>query len=232
MLSDSDGRNEPPLLEETIGRNLWRTVERFAGREALVVAHQRYRATYRELWDEADIAARALLANRVHKGDRIGVWAPERYEWVVMQFATARAGAIMVDLNSAETPTELEYAVRDARVSLFMTLESVRAGGCPELPNPIVLERDWDTFLAQGACIDERALTEREATLGPLDPIYIRYTSTASGLPDKATLSHRDVLDTGRRFAHTLRCTALAAERCPALYGLPSPPRTVSRSRP
>ena len=232
MLSDSDGPNEPPLLEETIGQNPWRTVERFAEREALVVPRQRYRATYRELWDQADIAARALLANHVRKGDRVVVCAPERYEWVVMQFATARAGAILVDLNSAETPAELDYALSDARVSLFMTLESGRGGCRPELPEPIVLEREWDTFLAQGACIGELALTDREAALQPLDPIYIRYAPTACGPPDKATLSHRDVLDNGRRVAHNLRSTAIAAERCPALYGMSSPPRTVLGSRP
>ena len=96
--------------EETIGQKLWRTVERFAGREALVVAHQRYRATYRELWDEADIAARALLANRVHKGDRIGVWAPERYEWVVMQFATPTAAMSASPNRSARRPSSMSWA--------------------------------------------------------------------------------------------------------------------------
>ncbi len=91
MLSYSKGPDNPPLLGETIGDNLRRMVERFGERDALVVRHQGYRATYRELWDEVDIAARALLANGVAKGDRVGIWSPNRYEWVVMQFATARS---------------------------------------------------------------------------------------------------------------------------------------------
>ena len=113
-LSYARGTTSPPLLETTIGARLRATVERHGEREALVVAHQGYRATYRELWDQADRAARALLAHGVRKGDRVGIWAPNRFEWVVTQFATARAGAILVTINPAYQPAELEYALRKA----------------------------------------------------------------------------------------------------------------------
>ena len=74
-------------------------------------AHQGYRATYRELWEQVDRAARALLAHGVRKGDRVGIWAPNRFEWVVIQFATARIGAILVTINPAYKAAELEYAL-------------------------------------------------------------------------------------------------------------------------
>ena len=218
MLSYSRGVIDPPLLEEAIGQNLRRTVERFGEREALVVRDQGYRATYRELWDQVDIAARALLANGVGKGERVGIWAPNRSEWVVMQFATARVGAIPVNINPAYKAAELEYALRKAGVSLLVMargfrradyvamLESVR-GACPELRIVIVLEDDWDTFLAEGACLDGRVVAKREATLDPRDPINIQYTSGTTGFPKGATLSHRNILNNGRMVARTLRYT-------------------------
>ena len=102
--SHEHGPTDIPLLEETIGANLRRTVERFADREALVVRHQGYRATYGELWEQVGLAARALIANGVQHGDRVGIWAPSRYEWFVLQFATARVGAILVTINRRTKP--------------------------------------------------------------------------------------------------------------------------------
>ena len=109
--SYSHGASPIPLLGETIGENLRRTVERFGEREALVVRHQGYRATYRQLWGEVGLAARGLLARGARRGDRVGIWAPNRYEWVVVQYATARIGAILVNINPAYRTTELEYAL-------------------------------------------------------------------------------------------------------------------------
>ena len=100
-LSYAHGPSDVALLDQTIGENLRATVERFPEREALVVAHQHYRATYAELWLQVDRVARALIAHGVRKGDRVGIWAPNRHEWVVTQFATARAGAILVTINPA-----------------------------------------------------------------------------------------------------------------------------------
>jgi len=91
-LSYTHGASAVPLIGETIGENLRRTVERHPDNEALVVAHQGYRATYREFWDQVSECARGLLARGVEKGDRVGIWAPNRYEWVIVQYATARIG--------------------------------------------------------------------------------------------------------------------------------------------
>ena len=95
------GPSLTPLLGETIGDNLRRTVERFGDRDALVVRSQNYRATYRQLWDSTTVLARALLASGVRQGDRVGIWSPNRFEWVLTQFATARIGAILVNINPA-----------------------------------------------------------------------------------------------------------------------------------
>ena len=111
-LSYVHGASEVPLLGETIGENLRRTVERVGDSEALVVRQQGYRATYKELWDQTGLAARGLLARGVRKGHRVGIWSPNRFEWVVIQYATARIGAILVNINPAYRTSELEYAIK------------------------------------------------------------------------------------------------------------------------
>src|SRR4029453_17039706 len=120
------GASPVPLLGETIGQNLRRTVDRFGEHEALVVRHQGYRATYRELWQQTTQAARGLLAHGVGKGDRVGIWSPNRYEWVVTQYATARIGAILVNINPAYKTAELEYALTGSGVSFLVLARSFR----------------------------------------------------------------------------------------------------------
>src|SRR4051812_22406470 len=115
-----------PLLGEMIGANLRRTVERFGDREALVVRHQNFRATYRELWELVERAAKGLLARGVKTGGRVGVWAPNRFEWVVLQYATARLGAVLVNINPAYKATELEYALNKSGVSLLCLARGFR----------------------------------------------------------------------------------------------------------
>src|SRR5204863_10157009 len=104
---------------ETLGENLRRIVERFGHREALVARHQNVRLTYRALWALTSRAARGLLALGVNKGDRVGIWSANRYEWVVLQFAAARVGAILVNVNPAYRPSELQYALRQSGVSVL-----------------------------------------------------------------------------------------------------------------
>jgi fatty-acyl-CoA synthase len=216
--SHERGPTDVPLLEETIGANLRRTVERFADREALVVRHQGYRATYGELWEQVGLAARALIANGVQRGDRVGIWAPSRYEWFVLQFATARVGAILVTINPAYKAAELEYALRKAGVSMLVMSRGFRqadyvamlAGvrsACPELRSVIVLESEWCTFLTEGTWVSERELAAREALLLPEDPINIQYTSGTTGFPKGATLSHRNILNNAYFTARTVHYT-------------------------
>ena len=206
ITSYAHGPSDVPLLGETIGANLRRTVERFGDRDALVVRHQHYRATYRELWHEIDSAARALLARGVGKGDRVGIWAPNRYEWVVTQYATARVGAILVTVNPAYKAAELAHALATAGVSLLVMARGFRQADyvgmlaevraiCPQLRDTVVLEDDWEAFLAEGAHVAAAELAEREATLSFDDAINIQYTSGTTGAPKGATLTHHNILN-------------------------------------
>ena len=218
QLSYAHGASVVPLLGETIGTNLRRTVERFGPREALVVRHQNVRLTYAELWDHVSRCARGLLDHGVQRGDRVGIWSPNRYEWVVLQFAAARAGAILVNVNPAYKPAELEYALRQSGVSLLVlarrfrrsdyvaTLASVR-DDCPDLREALVLEDDWDRLLADGDHVGADALAEREALLDVDDPVNIQYTSGTTGAPKGATLSHHNLVNNAWFGAEQLRLT-------------------------
>jgi fatty-acyl-CoA synthase len=207
-LSVSAGPRDMPLLELIIGEGLRRAVERFGDREALVVRDQGYRATYRELWDEVGLAARGLLARGVRKGDRVGIWAPNRHEWLVTQYATARIGAILVTINPAYKPAELEYALTKTGVSLLVLARGFRQADyvamvaevrsrCPLLRETLVLEDHWAGLLADGEGVAEGDLAAVEATLHPDEPINVQFTSGTTGAPKGATLSHRNILNNG-----------------------------------
>jgi fatty-acyl-CoA synthase len=208
MLSYASGVSSLPLLGETIGENLRRSVDEHGDAEALVVPHQHYRATYGQLWEQVSLAARGLIARGVAKGDRVGIWSPNRFEWVVVQFATARIGAILVNINPAYRVSELEYALRQSGVSfLFLArafrqtdyvgmLAAVKAM-CPELREALVLEDGWDSLLRDGETVSEAALAAAEAELQCDDPINIQYTSGTTGFPKGATLSHHNILNNG-----------------------------------
>jgi fatty-acyl-CoA synthase len=202
------GPIDSPLLEVTIGERLRRVTERFADRDALVVRHQNYRATYRELWDDVELAARALIANGVRNGDRVGIWAPNRHEWVVVQYATAVVGAILVTINPAYKAAELRYALGKAGVSLLFAARGFRGtdyvamldevrGDCPGLRDIVVLDDEWQCFVDESVRIDERELRKREESLDPRDAVNVQYTSGTTGFPKGATLSHRNILNNG-----------------------------------
>src|SRR5262249_15380679 len=133
LLSYAHGVGTTPLLGQTIGDNLRQTVERHGDREALVVCSQNYRATYRQLWDAVTTAARALLSHGVQPGDRVGVWSPNRFEWVIVQYATARIGAILVNINPAYLANELEYALQQSGVSVLLYARGFKQTQYPPL---------------------------------------------------------------------------------------------------
>jgi fatty-acyl-CoA synthase len=216
LLSHSAGPRDVPLLELTIGEALRDTVARFGDRHALVVHEQGYRATYRELWDEVALAARGLLARGVRTGDRVGIWAPNRYEWLVIQYATARIGAVLVTINPAYKAAELRYALTKTGVSLLVLARGFRQADyvamlgevraeCPQLRETLVLEEAWDDLLADGEDVPEADLEAIEATLDPDDPINVQFTSGTTGAPKGATLSHRNILNNGYFTGRILR---------------------------
>ena len=212
------GADTPALLDETIGDNLHRTALEHGDRDALCVPHQGVRLTWTELDALARRAARGLMALGVNKGDRVGLWSPNRYEWVVIQYATAYAGAILVNLNPAYKSTELAYSLVHAQVSVLFTARAFRLSPfaemvrevrdrCPHLREVLVLEDDWARLLAAGDAIPEHALEERRRSLCPDDAINIQYTSGTTGSPKGATLSHRNILNNGYMMGQWLRYT-------------------------
>jgi fatty-acyl-CoA synthase len=218
VLSYASGPSTLPLLGETIGENLRRTVERHGDSEALVVPHQNYRATYRQLWDQVSLVARGLLGRGVRRGDRIGIWSPNRFEWVVTQYATARIGAILVNINPAYRTTELAYALAQSSVSFLVLARGFRQADyvhmlgevkatCPELREALVLEDGWDSLLRDGRDVSEDAVAAVESRLQFDDPINIQYTSGTTGFPKGATLSHHNILNNGFFVGETVNYT-------------------------
>ncbi len=217
-LSYAHGACDVPLLGETISANLRRTVERFGDRDALVVCHQNYRTTYRQLWNDVTQAARGLVALGVEKGDRIGIWSPNRFEWVVVQYATARIGAILVNINPAYRAHELEYVLNQAGISGLLLargfrqtayvpmLEEVR-GRCPQLKWSMVIDADWERLNRMGDAVPIAEVEKREAILQFDDAINIQYTSGTTGFPKGATLSHHNILNNGYFVGRACRYT-------------------------
>ncbi len=206
LLSYAHGTLDVPLLGQTIGDNLRTTAERNAGREVLVVCSQRRRFTYRQLWDETTRFARSFLALGVQPGERVGIWASNRYEWVVVQYATARVGAVLVNINPAYLAGELEYVLRQSGTRVLLhsdgfrgnryvpMLEAVR-GNCPDLEVVLHLDHDWESLAARGERVALADLAAVESTLQFDDPINIQYTSGTTGSPKGATLTHHNILN-------------------------------------
>jgi fatty-acyl-CoA synthase len=208
-LSHEVGETDPPLLEQTIPDNLDATVARFGDREALVDVPRGIRWTYAAFAAEVDRLARALLVGGVTKGERVGVWAPNCAEWVVVQYATAKIGAILVNINPSYRTHELEYVLKQAGIShLFLAesfktsdyvamVEEVRAS-CPDLQETYVFGQDsWDALLARAEEATGEGVAAVQRGLDPNDAINIQYTSGTTGFPKGATLSHRNILNNG-----------------------------------
>ena len=217
-LSYVNGTSGIALLGEPIFQNLRRTAERFGDREALVAAHQSRRLSYRELVDECEDVARGLMARGVHKGDRVGIWAPNRYEWVIVQYATAAIGAILVNINPAYRTSELEYALNQSGISFLILAAGFKQADyramlaevksrCPVLREALVLEDGWDALRRDAAAVSRSQMLEVEASLQFDDPINIQYTSGTTGFPKGATLTHHNILNNGFFIGETLRYT-------------------------
>ncbi|MBS1679757.1 MAG: AMP-binding protein [Actinobacteria bacterium] len=178
---------------------------RWAERPALTSCEQGIRWSYRELDERVDQLATGLLAEGLEKGDRVGLWAPNRAEWTLVQYASARVGAILVNLNPAYRTHELAYALRQSGLKLLIAAPEFKGSDyramaaavstdCPALESTIFLgDREWDA-LAE-ADPDADALNERAAALSFDDPINIQYTSGTTGAPKGATLSHHNILN-------------------------------------
>jgi fatty-acyl-CoA synthase len=203
------GATDVALLEETIGAAFDRTVAAFPDREALVVPFQDVRLTYRQLAERVDQLARGLIALGLGKGDRVGMWSPNNAEWVYIQFAAAKVGVVLVNINPAYQTEELRYALAQSGCRALMSATGFKSSdyaamitevreSLPNLEQVVLLDTpDWDALLAGGDTISPGELATRGESLTNVDPINIQYTSGTTGFPKGATLSHRNLLNNG-----------------------------------
>ena len=199
--SYAHGAGAAPLLGETIGENLDRTIARVGDHDALVSVDQDVRYTYAELGEAVDRLARALLAAGIAPGDRLGIWSPNCAEWVLVQYATARAGIVLVNINPAYRTSELAYvlaqsgcralvAARAFKSSDYAAMIDEVRGDLPALEQVVYLGSDeWEALMA-GADAELPQTQFDEA-------INIQYTSGTTGFPKGATLSHHNILNNG-----------------------------------
>lgn len=213
--SYSHGLSSYPLLGETIGKNLQNTSIKFHDREALISTEQNYRATYCEFWQQVTLVAKALLAIHLQKGDRVGIWSPNRYEWVLMQYATARTGVILVNINPAYRSSELAYVLEQSGVSVLFSALSFKNSDykamiaeakslCINLREVIYFDRDWEHFLSKSNIVNNEQLETVENSIQFDDPVNIQYTSGTTGFPKGVTLSHYNLLNNGYFIAKRL----------------------------
>jgi fatty-acyl-CoA synthase len=219
LLSYAHGAAMSPLLGETIGANLERTIARIPDAEALVSCHQGVRYTYAEFGDAVDLLAGGMLAAGLRRGDRVGVWGPNRSEWALVQYATAKLGVVLVNVNPAYRTNELEYALGQSGCRLLFAAKEVKSSDfvamvdqvspkLPELERTIFFETPaWDEIAAGGAPRDDvRAVMQ---ALQFDEPINIQYTSGTTGFPKGATLTHHNILNNGHFLAQLLAYSEL-----------------------
>jgi len=207
-LSYAYGTSLLPLLGETIGENLFHTARRVPHHEALVSVHQNYRATYREFYQQTTEASKALINLGVQRGDRVGIWSTNRYEWTLLQYATARIGAILVNINPAYRTSELIFVINQCGLSyLFSSLRFKSSDYkqmitdarefCSSLKTEVFFDDNWDTFLSGAREVSDEVLQRYESEVEFDDPVNIQYTSGTTGFPKGVTLSHHNILNNG-----------------------------------
>ncbi|WP_426479738.1 AMP-binding protein [Chryseobacterium sp. CBSDS_008] len=213
------GTSEVSLLGQTIGANLKSTVEKYPHQEALVCVHQNYRATYQEFYNQTTAVAKALLFLGAKAGDRIGVWSSNRYEWVLLQYATARIGTILVNINPAYRTHELTYVLNQSEVRFIFSALSFKTSNykemveyakevCPPLEHEIFFDENWEEFVNNGQEISDEMLHSFEEHVQFDDPVNIQYTSGTTGFPKGVTLSHHNILNNGYFIGIRLKYTA------------------------
>ncbi|WP_030622028.1 AMP-binding protein [Streptomyces sclerotialus] len=218
-LSYESGERDRPLLDRTIGADLELAIERFGDREAMVDVTGGRRWTYEQFGRAVDEVALGLLAKGVTKGDRVGIWAPNCPEWTLVQYATARIGAVMVNINPAYRVHELAYVLNQSGIEVLVSATAHKSSDYRRMVAEVrpdaarlrevvyIADPTWEELLAAGTAVPAARLVEIAATLTPDDPINIQYTSGTTGFPKGATLSHRNILNNGYWVGETVGYT-------------------------
>ncbi|HEY0573535.1 MAG TPA: AMP-binding protein [Pseudonocardia sp.] len=207
--SYASGISEQPLLGDTIGDNLDRTAALFPDRDAMVEVASGRRWSYREFVAGVDALALGLLDAGLVKGDRVGIWSPNQASWTLVQYATAKIGAVLVNINPSYRTHELQYVLNQAGIRMLVAAASFKSSdyaamieqvrpNCPALQRVVLLDSpEWDALANANAGGDRGELAAAQANLSPDDPINIQYTSGTTGFPKGATLSHHNILNNG-----------------------------------
>ncbi|HEY6399734.1 MAG TPA: AMP-binding protein [Solirubrobacteraceae bacterium] len=213
-LSYAHGAFQEPLLGETIGHSFDRIVERHPDADALVSCHQDIRYTYSELGEAVDRLAGAMFEAGLGKGDRVGIWSPNRAEWPLVQYATAKLGVILVNINPAYRPTELEYALGqsgcrwliaapECKGTDFMAMTEEVRPRLPALERAVFFDTEpWEELAGAELPLDRLRAVQRELDFD--EPINIQYTSGTTGFPKGATLTHHNILNNAYFIAQLL----------------------------
>lgn len=218
-LSYACGISDIPLKGETIGQNLRQIAAKFPERTALISEYQQYRANYSEFLAQVEQVAKALMAHGIRRGDRVGIWSPNRYEWVLVQYATALMGAIMVNINPGYKLSGLRYALEQSRIDLLIAsshfrktdyikmLDELRPD-CLYPKQTVIIDRDWATFLSSASQVSD-AQTGRTGSLPAIQTILSisSILRDTTGYPKGATLSHHNILNNGFFIGERLKYT-------------------------
>lgn len=206
MYAYTHGASSVALLGETIDENLKKTVAKYPTQDALICSHQNYRATYEEFYDQVIQVAKGLIALGVKRGERVGVWSPNCYQWTLLQYATAKIGAILVNINPAYRTSELIYVINQSGLSVMFSALQFKSSNYKKMMDDareftdtirkaIFWDESWDRFLKEGEHISDEALRKREEKVQFDDPVNIQYTSGTTGNPKGVTLSHHNILN-------------------------------------
>lgn len=201
------GPTDVALIEETISINLAKTAAKYPHNIALIDAAADRQWSYEQFYRDVRGLATGLHRAGVVTGERVGIWALNRWEWTMVQYATAEIGAIMVNINPAYRQHELNYVLQQAGITTLISSEAVPTSNYPQLIQRaedelgaldrviIMNDASWDEVFDVEP--DDAALDAIQATLSNTDPINIQYTSGTTGFPKGATLSHRNILNNG-----------------------------------
>ena len=206
MYAYTHGASSVALLGETIDENLKKTVAKYADQEALICSHQNYRTTYKEFYDQVVEVAKGLIALGVKRGERVGVWSPNCYQWTLLQYATAKIGVILVNINPAYRTSELIYVINQSGLSVMFSALQFKSSNYKKMMDDareftdtirkaIFWDESWEHFLKEGKQISDETLRKYEEKVQFDDPVNIQYTSGTTGNPKGVTLSHHNILN-------------------------------------